>query len=81
MFTEKCVIHAFLVISGGMFFFGFVTNVKHDKHTIRIMFKYDYKYAILLDKLNLRFHFFFNLDTLNSGWWGKSPPSVGHFHV
>ena len=28
-----------------------MTNVKHDKHTIRIMFKYDHKYAILLDKL------------------------------
>ena len=34
-----------------MFFLRFVTNVKDDKHTIRIMFKYDYKYAILLDKL------------------------------
>ena len=29
----------------------FVTNVKHDKHTIRIMLNYDYKYAFLLDKL------------------------------
>ena len=35
-----------------MFFLRFVTNVKHDKHTIRIMFKYDYKCAILLDLRN-----------------------------
>ena len=35
----------------GLFFLRFVTNLKHEKHTIRIMFKYDYKYAILLDKL------------------------------
>ena len=34
-----------------MFYILFVTNVKHDKHTIRMMVYYDYKYAILLDKL------------------------------
>ena len=39
------------------------------------MFKYDYKYAILLEKIKKRgiFHFFLNLDTLYSGGWGKSP--------
>ena len=39
------------------------------------MFKYDYKYAILLDKLrNVEdFIHFLNLDTLYSGGWGKSP--------
>ena len=57
-----------------MFYILFVTNVKHDKHTIRMMFYYDYKYAILLDKLrNGEDFIFFNLDTLYSGGWGKSP--------
>ena len=44
-------------------------NVKHDKHTIRIMIKYDYKYAILLDKLRIGEDFisFLNLETLISG--------------
>ena len=40
------------------------------------MFKYDYKYAILLDKLRNRedfISFFFNLDILYSGGRGKSP--------
>ena len=38
------------------------------------MFNYDYKYAILLDKLRKGEDFipFFNLDTLYSGGWGKS---------
>ena len=38
------------------------------------MFKYGYKYAILLDKLrNVEISFFFNLDALYSGGGGKSP--------
>ena len=52
MYTDYCVIHAIMNChSGGMFSLLFVTNVKHDQHTIRIMFKYDNKYAILLDRL------------------------------
>ena len=43
--------HSRIAISGGMFFLGFVKNVKHDNHTIRIMFRFYYKYANLLDKL------------------------------
>ena len=50
-----------------MFFLLFVTNVKHGTHTIRIMFEYDYKYVILLDKLRNGEDFFLNLDTLYSG--------------
>ena len=39
------------------------------------MFKYNHKYASLLDKLRNGEDFIslFNLDTLYSGGWGKSP--------
>ena len=45
------------------------------------MFKYDYKYAILLDKIRNGEDFisFFNSDTLYSGGWGKSPLPLGIF--
>ena len=48
-------------------------NLKHDKHTIRMMFEYDYKYAVLLDKLRNGEYFiiFLNVDTFYSGGWGK----------
>ena len=59
------------------------------------MFKYGYKYAILLDKLgNVEISFFFNLDALYSGGGGgggKTPlpldiftsntPYIQHFYI
>ena len=52
MYTDYCVIHPILNCHFRWYVFSLiVTNVKHDKHTKRIMFKYDYKYAILLDRL------------------------------
>ena len=52
MYTVNCIIRAFLSCHFRWYVLSLVVaNVKHDKHTIRIMFKYDYKYAILLDKL------------------------------
>ena len=70
MYTENCVIHTFLNCHFRWYVLSLIcTNVKHDKQTIRIKFKYDYKYVILLGKLRNGEDFisFLNLDTLYSG--------------
>ena len=53
MVAEHCVIHGFLNCHFRWYVLSLICkkNVKHDKDTIRIMLKYDYKYAILFDKL------------------------------
>ena len=48
MYSENCVLNCHF----RWYVLSLICNkCKHDKHTIRIMFKYDYKNAILLDKL------------------------------
>ena len=76
MNTENCVIHTFLKCHFKLYVqFRYLSNIKHDRHNIRIMF-YDYKYAILLDKLKkmgtITFLFEFGYIILRGGG-GKSP--------
>ena len=60
MYTDNFVEHAFMNCHFRWCVLSLIViNAKHDKHTIRIMFKYDYKYAILLDKLRNGKDFFF----------------------
>ena len=76
MYTENCVKQAFLNCHFKWYILSLIcNNIKQDNHTIRLIFKYDYKYAILLDKSRNGEDFisFLNLDTLYSGGWGKSP--------
>ena len=75
MYTENCVIHAFRNCQFKWYVLCLIlSNVKHYKLTIRIQFKYDSKYAILLDKFrNGEDCICFEFGYIIFKWTGKPP--------